>query len=354
MAFTIQLLADLVHGEILGDGALTIRSARTLQDAQAGDITFVEKDKNARHLESSKASAAVVPRSVTSSGKTLIQVADPLTAFTLIFRHFQGEAEFQPTGIDLRACVHPSVRIGADASVGPFVSIGEGTVIGARCRLEPGVSLGKHCQIGDDVVLNANVILYDDMVLGDRVIIHANAVIGADGFGYRFQQGRHVKVPQLSNVIIGSDVEIGACSCIDRGVFEPTRIGDGTKIDNLVQIAHNCQIGKHNALAAQVGIAGSCTTGDYVFMGGQAGLSDHINVGAGAMFGAKTGVFHDVAPGKRMFLYPEQEERDAARIIVCLKKLPGMRKDLLRVLKVLNLAEEMDAQPVRTAEAPAA
>ena len=354
MTFTARELSALVKGQLIGDGDLTIQSARTLQDAQPGDITFVENKKNAPRLEHSQASAAIVPTNLTFPGKTLIQVADPLVAFAVVFQHFQAKPPFEPSGIDPRAVLHPDAQIGDDASVGPFTCIGAGTMIGQRCRLHNGVSIGKNCRIGDDVELHPGVVLYDDTVLGDRVILHANAVIGADGFGYRFQKGRYVKVPQLSNVIIGSDVEIGAGSCVDRGVFEPTRIGEGTKIDNMVQIAHNCQIGKHNAFAAQVGIGGSSTTGNYVVMGGQAGVSDHINIGEGSMFGAKTGVFQDVPAGKRMFLYPAHEERESGRILVCMRKLPMMRKDLLRILKELNLQETPERNSIRAAEAPAA
>ena len=354
MSFTVRQLAALVHGSVVGNGDLAIRSARTLQDAQAGDITFLENSKQAPRLEQSQACAALVPRNLQVPGKALIQVADPLMAFTVIFQQIHGKTETAPLGIDPRAVIDPSAQIGADATIGPFVSVGPGTVIGQRCQLRSGVTIGAHCRIGDDAVIHPNVVLYDDTVLGDRVIIHANAVLGADGFGYRFQNGQHVKVPQLSNVIIGADVEIGACSCIDRGAFEPTRVGDGTKIDNLVQIAHNCQIGKHNILAAQVGIAGSSSTGSYVLMGGQAGLSDHVNVGDGAQFGAKAGVFQDVPAGKRMFLYPAHEEREAGRIMACWRKLPAMRKDLLRVLKHLGITESAKADVVRDPKAPAA
>jgi UDP-3-O-[3-hydroxymyristoyl] glucosamine N-acyltransferase len=349
---TIQQLVDLVHGKLLGDGALVIQAARPLQDAQAGDITFLEEVKNLERLQQSQAGAAIVPPGVTIAGKTLIHVADPLMAFVAVYRHLQGKTAFQPTGIDPRAEVHPDAQIGPDASIEAFASVGQGTVIGPRCRLHPGVIVGRNCKLGADVVLHPNVVLYDDIVLGDRVIIHANSTIGADGFGYRAQQGRNVKVPQLSTVIIGADVEIGASTCIDRGVFEPTRIGEGTKIDNLVHIAHNCQIGKHNLFAAQVGVAGSCTTGNYVVMGGQAGIRDHVRLGDGAQVGAKTGISEDVAPGKRMFWIPALEDRDAARVLACIRKLPAMRKDLLRLLKAMGLAETVE--PVRNPEAPAA
>ena len=210
MTITVQQLADLIRGTVVGDGSLPIRYARTLHSAEEGDITFLEKDKNVPMLEQSRASAAVVTRKLSANGKTVIQVADPLMAFATIFQHLQGKAQSQPSGISPRADVHPSVQIGEEPSMASFACIGEGTVIGKRCKIHHGVVFGKNCRVGDDVSLYPNVVLYDDTVLGDRVIIHAEAIIGADGFGYRFHQGRHVKVPQLSNVIVGSDVEIGA------------------------------------------------------------------------------------------------------------------------------------------------
>ena len=328
-----------MSGKVNGDSGLEISHARVLLDAKIGDITFLDNAKHASRLESTHASAAVVPPNTPRAGMTTIEVADPLPAFTAIVQHFQAKAAARPTGIHPRALVDASAVIGAEPSIAGTAVIDENAIIGARCKLGPGVVVGKNCKLGDDVTLHANVVLYDDTVLGDRVSIHANAAIGADGFGYRFQQGRHVKVLQLGNVVIGNDVEIGAGATIDRATFGSTRIGDGTKIDNLVQIGHNCQIGKHNILAGQVGIGGSCTTGSYVMMGGQAGVKDHINIGDRVMLGAKTGVIHDIPAGKGMFLYPAFEERDAARLIACLKRLPQMRRDLLRVLKELGLAE---------------
>ncbi len=343
MAVTVRELAELVSGNVLGDSAVVIQAARTLQEANSGDITFVENAGYVPMLNQSKASAAVVPAGVALPGKTLIQVADPLMAFVAIVQHLQGKTAHQPTGIDRRAAVHPTAKVGPGASVEPFVSIGENTNVGAHAWIHANVVIGANCWLGDDVVIHPNVVLYDNSVLGDRVIIHANAVIGADGFGYRIQQGKHVKVPQLGNVVIGNDVEIGAGATIDRGAFQSTTIGDGTKIDNLVQIAHNCKIGKHNVIAAQVGIAGSCITGSYVMIGGQAGIKDHIDIGDSAMIGAKSGIIHDVPPRGRMFLYPALEEHAAARTIALWKKLPEMRKDLLRVLKHLGLDEQKEA-----------
>lgn len=339
MPLTLAQLATMVRGTVVGDADLPIHAARTLQEAQPGDITFVEKRNNVPLFDQSKASAAVVPLDFPETPRPVIRTADPLMAFVAIVQHFQGKTATRPTGIDPRATVDETARLGDDPSVQVNAVIGANTVIGKRCQIYPGVVIGKNCRLGDDVVLHPNVVIYDDTILGDRVIVHANSVIGADGFGYRFHHGRHVKIPQLGNVIVGNDVEVGASCCIDRGAFGPTIIGEGTKFDNFVQIAHNCKIGKHNALAAQVGIAGSSTTGDYVVMGGQAGVSDHVNVGAQCMVGAKTGIFRDIPAKQRVFLSPAHEEKEAARICAIMKKLPSMRKDLLRILKELGLPE---------------
>ena len=185
------------------------------------------------------------------------------------------------------------------------------------------------------------VVLYDDCVLGDRVVVHACAVIGADGFGYRAQKGQHIKVPQLGWVEIEEDVEIGACSTIDRGTFGPTRIGAGTKIDNLVMIGHNCQIGRHNVLCGQVGIAGSCTTGDHVVMAGQVGVADHVTVGPRVVIGAKSGVPSDIAADSHVLGYPPLPIHEQRRVFVSLRKLPELRDEMRRVKKHIGLEDEV-------------
>jgi UDP-3-O-[3-hydroxymyristoyl] glucosamine N-acyltransferase len=337
---TLQELAALVHGEVIGDANLAVNAARPLGEADAGDITFIEDDKHAPLLESSRASAAVVPRSFPRNGLPLIQVADPLSAFIAIVRHLHGRPEPVPVGIDPRAYVAPRATIGAEANIHPFAYVGEGTVIGARCQLYPGAVVGRYCRLGDDVTLYPNAVLYDGTVLGNRTMVHANAVIGADGFGYRLQNGRHAKVPQLGHVECGDDVEIGACATIDRGTFQATRIGEGTKIDNLVQVAHNCRIGKHNLLVSQVGIAGSTSTGDYVVIAGQVGIRDHVHIGDRAVIGAKAGITKDVPAGQRMLGCPATPEREQKRILMTMERLPEIRQDLRRIKQHVGLPDE--------------
>jgi UDP-3-O-[3-hydroxymyristoyl] glucosamine N-acyltransferase len=343
---TVTQLAQLVQGCVHGEER-TILAARPMNEAGPTDITFIESDRNLRYLKKCRAYAAIVPAALvarrnellSSDGTplTLIEVNDPLSAFIAVVRHLHGQAVEPPPGIDPRAIIHPSAKIGPDALLHPFVVIGEGCVLGARCRLYSGVVLGRNCRLGDEVVLHPRVVLYDDTVLGNRVIVHANAVLGADGFGYRFQGGKHVKMPQFGNVEVGDDVEIGAGTTIDRGTFQATRIGEGTKLDNLVQIGHNCQIGKHNLFVSQVGIAGSCSTGDYVVIAGQVGVSDHVHIDDRAVIGARSGVMRDVPAGERMLGAPARPESEEKRILLSLGKLPEVCRDVRQVKQKLGL-----------------
>jgi UDP-3-O-[3-hydroxymyristoyl] glucosamine N-acyltransferase len=337
---TVRQLAEWVDGEVLGDGEVPIGDARPLSEAGPGDLTFVDGDRNLSVWYACPASAAVVPAGVPLNGRPLIRVADPLAAFAQIVRQLRGVAGPADDGrIDPSARIHPTAQVGPYATVGPFAVVGEGAVIGARCHLYPGAVVGRFCKLGDDVVLHPHVVLYDGCQLGHRVIVHANAVIGADGFGYRTQNGKHVKVPQLGRVEIADDVEIGASTTIDRGTFGPTRIGEGTKIDNLVMIGHNCQIGRHNLLVSQVGIAGSCTTGDYVVMAGQVGVADHLTIGDGAVLGPQAGVPKDVPANAKMLGTPARPNKEFLRLMLSMEKLPELAREVRKLKKALGIAE---------------
>lgn len=339
MTVTVRQLAEWLRGELLGDGDQLITAARTLADAQPGDITFVEHDRHLAAWQACRASAAIVPPGVPVNGRPLIRVPDPLMAFAQVVQHLRGRSDVSGSGINPTAQIHPSVKLGSGVTVGPQAIIGEGTEIADNCTLHPGVVIGRFCRIGRDVTLHPHVVLYDDSILGHRVTIHANAVIGADGFGYRIQNGRHVKVPQLGWVEIEDDVEIGACSTIDRGTFGPTRVGSGTKIDNLVQIGHNCQIGRHNVLCSQVGIAGSSTTGDYVVMAGQVGVADHLTIGDQVTIGAKSGVAGSIPSNAQVLGSPATPHKEQVRMMITLEKLPDIRKDVQRIKKHLGLED---------------
>jgi len=336
--WSIQQIAEWIGGEIVGDPNLAIRSAKSLGEAGANDITFVDSEKNLKAWAESGAAAAVVGEKIPDHARTVIRVKDPLGSFLQIVLKFRGNRE-QARQIDPSASIHPSATIGANALVGPFVVVGEGTEIGANATLCAGATIGRFCTLGDDVTLHPRAVLYDDCTLGHRTIIHANAVIGADGFGYRQVNGTHEKIPQLGSVELGNDVEIGACSTVDRGTFGPTRIGDGTKIDNLVMISHNCQIGKHNILVSQAGIAGSSSTGDYVILAGQVGVANGLHIGEQSIVGAQCGIIQDVPAKSRLLGSPAMPGNEYLRCVANWGKIPELRKDVKKIKKHLGIGE---------------
>jgi UDP-3-O-[3-hydroxymyristoyl] glucosamine N-acyltransferase len=224
--------------------------------------------------------------------------------------------------------VAATATVGRDVAIHPLAHVGEHAEIGDGCTLHPGVHVGDRCKVGDGSVLHPNVVLYHDVVLGRRVEVHAGTVVGADGFGYRQVDGQHVKIPQTGGVEVGDDVEIGSNCTIDRGTFDATRIGAGTKIDNLVMIGHNCQIGRHNILCGQVGVAGSCKTGDYVVMAGQAGIKDHTVVGDRVIVGAQAGVHRNIPAGERVLGSPAIPVKEQRHIFAMIARLPDMHKQL--------------------------
>lgn len=304
--------------------------------AAKGEITLLDDEKQTTLLAQSDAIAVVVRKPLDIDGIPQIVVADPHQAFAQIVAYFRPpiESTVPSEGIDLTAEIDPT------AVVHPTAVIAAGTKIGARCRVMPGVVILQKCEIGADCVIHSGTTLYEYTRLGDRVVVHAGTVIGAHGFGYRQHEGRHLPTAQLGYVEIESDVEIGAGATIDRGTYGPTRIGAGTKIDNQVMIAHNCQIGRHNLICSQVGIAGSCTTGDYVVLAGQVGLKDHIHLGDQTIVGAQSGVMDD-CPGKQVLLgSPATKQRDQMQIMAAERRLPEMRRELRQMQKEIQSLNE--------------
>ncbi len=332
MVATVQELAALVCGKLVGDGTISILAARSVGEAGPGDITFIENERYAKLLRTSPASAAIVgphfKRVPESPDVPVIEVEDPLTAFVAVRKHLGAESKPRWTGIHPQAFVHPSAKIGKNVAIYPFAYVGEDAEIGDGSTLHPGVVVSDRCRLGLNVVIRPNAVLYEDVILGDRVEIHAGTVLGGDGFGYRFVNGKHVKVPHTGRVEVGADVEIGANSTVDRATFEATRIGEGSKIDNLVMIGHNNQIGRHNLLCAQVGIAGSCKTGDYVIMGGQAGIKDKTEIGDRVVVGAQSGITRNVPAGVQMLGTPANPAREQNRSYRMVARLPEMHKQL--------------------------
>lgn len=330
-------LAELVGGNLVGSGETPITGARALLEAGPHDVSFLADDRQQKNLFLTKAAVLIAKPGIRHNELPVIEVADPFSAFLKVYQHFHPELPQYEAQIDPRAAIDPTATIGEGCYIGPFVAVGAGTVIGKNCTLLAGVTIGRNCTVGDGSLLYPHVVIYDGCSLGQRVILHAHAVIGADGFGYKLVQGKHVKIPQMAGVEIGDDVEIGAGTMIDRGTFEPTTIGQGTKMDNMVQIGHNCKIGKHNLLVSQVGVGGSSTTGDYVVMAGQVGVADHVHIGDQAVLGAQAGVPSDIPAKTRVLGAPARPERDAKVILLSLDKLPEIRQDVRKIKQHLGM-----------------
>jgi UDP-3-O-[3-hydroxymyristoyl] glucosamine N-acyltransferase len=313
-------------------GSLEVFSAVPLSQAQAGCITLIDDMKYAEKLASTQASAVVTPEAIPGLRIPQIVVEKPHEAFSTICKRFKP-----PVVLKRSHAIHPSAIIDPTAKLDPAtfidsgVSIDADCIVGPGCHLHRGVTLMPGCKLGRDCQLFPGVVLYPGTILGDRVVLHANAVIGAHGFGYKFVEGRHEPTSQLGWVEIQDDVEVGANSTIDRGTYGATRIGCGTKIDNLVQIAHNCSIGKHNLICSQVGIAGSTSTGDYVVLAGQVGVKDHVQIGDRVQVGAQSGIASDVESDRVMLGTPAIPMFEQAQVYAMLTKLPEMRKAIRRI-----------------------
>lgn len=340
MAFSLAELAELVGGCVAGDGQLPISGAATLSAARAGDITLLDSSEKLTRLANCGAAAVVAPHSLEQDLLPAIRVDDVRAAFAKIVCQFRPRREMPRTGISPQAFVSPSAAIGADVDIHPGAWIGEDVTIGAGSTIHSGARLMAGCRIGEQVTIFPNAVLYEETVVGDRSLIHSGAVIGAYGFGYSQAEGRHQLSAQLGYVEIGADVEIGANATIDRGTYGPTVIGEGTKIDNLVMIAHNCRLGRHNMICSQVGIAGSTTTGDYVVMAGKAGVRDHVHIGERAVLGAQAGVSNDVPANTMVFGSPARPEREQKLIFAAIHKLPDLRRQVKALQAAVNRLEQ--------------
>jgi UDP-3-O-[3-hydroxymyristoyl] glucosamine N-acyltransferase len=322
---TVSVLAGHVGGVVVGDGELVITGLASAEGASQGELTFAEKPSYLAEAERSQASAILVSNSVESSSKVLIRVKDPRVAIAKILPLFFPLEEF-PAGIHATAVVdgevHPTAHVGPHCVVAGGVQIGEGSV------LMGGNHIGLDSRIGRDVRLHPNVVLYPKSQIGDRVEIHAGTTIGSDGYGYVFDDGRHLKMQQVGYVVIEDDVEIGANTAIDRGALGATRIGQGTKIDNLVHVAHNVVMGKHCLIMGQVGFAGSTHLSDHVIIASQSGIAGHLKIGAQAMIGAKSGVMRDIEAGAAMLGSPAAPDKQTKRQWIAAAQLPGALKRL--------------------------
>jgi UDP-3-O-[3-hydroxymyristoyl] glucosamine N-acyltransferase len=320
---TVSELAALVGGEVFsGSGDAVIEGPAALESAGPGEISFFAHPRYAADLRTTRATAVLVPRDFAGETPAVcIRVDDPSAAFTRITREFLREPAPPPAGVHPSAVVHSGAQIAPDASIGGQAVVMPGAVIGPRSVVMAGGYIGAGARIGAACLLHPHAVVGHGCLLGDRVILHSGAVVGSDGFGYDTQDGRHTKIAQSGIVVVEDDVEIGANTTIDRARFGRTVIGEGTKIDNLVMIAHNVVIGKHCIVCAQVGIAGSARIGNHVILAGQAGLVGHIRIGDGAIVGAQTGVSNDIEPGARVVGSPPRPIGDWKRSIVRVDRL---------------------------------
>ncbi len=334
-AITAEAIAALVSGELVGDGTTVVHGVAPLDRAEAGHLSILASGKYAPMLASSRAGVVLIDpefRDAAGAPRARIFVERPLEKLLSVLPMLYPQTSPKPG-------VAPTARIGKDASLGERISVGEYATIGAGARVGSGAVIGANCIIGEGAVVGEDarlwpaVTIYPGAILGARAMIHAGARIGCDGFGYVFRDGGHQKIPHVGGCVVGDDVEIGANTTIDRGSIDDTVIGRGTKIDNLVHIAHNVRIGERCLLIAQVGIAGSAVIGDDCIIAGQAGLNGHVTVGKGARIAAQAGVFGDIPAGETWSGYPARPHREALRASGALFRLAGMMRRLEKLLE---------------------
>jgi UDP-3-O-[3-hydroxymyristoyl] glucosamine N-acyltransferase len=346
---TVAEIALLVGGEVVGDGGRVVDNVAEVASAGPGDVASLHNMKYLAAAAASSAGCLLVPppaKDAPCAAKSKIVVGDPQAAFALLLGLIDGasRARIAP-GVSPRASVHPEAKLGAGVSVGDFsvvergAEIGDGTTIMPQCYIGEDVRIGKHC------LLHPRAVVREDCELGDRVTLHPGAVIGADGFGFTTDKktGRHTKIPQIGNVVIGDGVEIGANTTVDRATLGSTVIESGAQIDNLVMIAHNVRIGRDSVVVAQTGVAGSTTVGRNVILAGQAGVAGHLTIGDGAVVSAQTGVMSDVPPKAILFGSPGRPHRESFKLQALYGRLPELHERLKDIEKKLGISRKADA-----------
>lgn len=331
----LRELADILGAELAGSGETEISGAAGVREAGEGQVTFIIGKDHLKDLEHCRASAVIVPPDISDPRFPILRVRNPRFAFARVLGLFYV-APYRPSGISDKATIGREAVIGTECSIHPGVVVADRVRIGDRVTLYPGVYVGEGSIVDDDAVVHANVSIGHAVSVGKRVIIHAGTVLGSDGFGFVTDGGKHHKIPQVGGVIIEDDVELGANCTVDRATLGNTLIKKGSKIDNLVHIAHNVTIGEHCLLAGQVGIAGSSTLGNYVVFGGQAGVADHTIVGDRVMAGGKAVITKDVEPGKIIAGFNAMPIRDWLKVQAILPKLPELRKAVSRLEKQIE------------------
>ena len=325
----LQEIADKIRGRVVGDGRIFISNIASIQEAGQGDITFLTRYSFATQLSDCKASAVIVGKELAANQdvqniiRNMVIVDNPALAYTEVAEMFDTPKHKEP-GISQLAYVAEDAQVSSEAAIMPFVHVGRGSIIERKVTVYPFTYIGENVRIGEETLIYSHVSLYNGVTIGKRVIIHAGSVLGSDGFGYTWDGTRHRKIAQLGSLVVEDDVEIGANTTIDRGSLGKTFIGRGSKIDNLVQIAHNVSVGENSIIVAQVGIAGSSSLGRNVILAGQVGVRDHVTIGDNVKAGGGTGITKDVATGSNIMGTPHMPHREWLRLQHYLKKLPDL------------------------------
>jgi UDP-3-O-[3-hydroxymyristoyl] glucosamine N-acyltransferase len=339
MEFPVRKIAELVRGEVVGDGDFIIRGVAPFENAGPDDITFAASASYKKRVDETRAAAVIVSHGVCESKKILVRVENPSLALAKVSTLFHPVCR-PVIGISQDAHVGKDFKYGIDVSVYPCVFIGDYVTLGDRVTLYPGVVVANGVAIGDDVVVYPNVSILERCQIGSRVVIHAGSVIGSDGFGFASDGDRYYKIPQVGTVRIDDDVEIGACNTIDRATFGRTWIKRGVKIDNLVHIAHNVVVGEDTVLVAQVGISGSVTIGNHAILAGQAGVAEHVTIGNGVTIGARAGVNKSIQDGQIVSGFPGMPHRLWLKASSIIPKLPDLKKKLRELEKRIEKMEK--------------
>ena len=339
MAKTLKEIAELIGGEIAGDPNIVVSGVAGIQEASKGDITFLANLKYLPFLKKTKASAVIVARDIAAVDIPVIKTDNPSLAFTRVVSFILPRKQEHFKGVHKSAVIGKQVKLGKNVSIGAFVVIEDNCSVGDNTVIYPNCYLGRNSSLGIDTLIYSNVSIREDCFIGDRVIVHCGAVLGSDGFGFVTVDGVHHKIPQVGNVVVEDDVEIGANVTIDRARFDKTTIGEGTKIDNQVHIAHNVKIGKNCLIVAQVGISGSTTIGNNVILAGQVGVIGHLTIGDNSVVMGGAAVMKSLPAGSIVWGFPARPADEAKRVSACVQNLPRMFETLK---EIKNKVEELE------------
>lgn len=342
MEFTAEMIAAHVNGDIVGDAMAKVHTFSKIEEAMPGSITFLANPLYTPHLYDTKASIVLVRRDFVPNPEktidaTLIKVDDPYQTLSSLLTLIDSYLNPQPTGIEQPSFISEGVSLSPDCYIGAFAYIGKGVKIGTNVKIYPQVYIGHDCEIGDNTIIYPGAKIYHGCKIGKNCIIHAGAVIGADGFGFAPTEDKaYKKIPQIGAVVISDEVEIGANTTVDRATMGVTTINKGVKLDNLIQIAHNVEVGEHTVIAAQTGVAGSAKIGSHGMIGGQVGVAGHIHIGDNVTVGAQTGIPGNVESNSRIMGYPAVNAGEFARNAVLIKRLSDLFKRVSTIEKQIN------------------